>query len=220
MVGQAESFAQRRLRMVRDQIEGRGIHDPAVLAAMRLTPREQFLAPEYREFAYDDTALPTTAHQTISQPFIVAAMLSALQLQPTDRVLEIGTGSGYSAAVLSHMAACVVTVERHAVLANQARLRLREMGYTNVRVCLGDGTLGWPELAPYNAIVVTAGGPYVPPALKSQLAPGGRLVMPVGARKRQQTLLRLTQDGPDQFREEKLLRVAFVPLIGLEGWRS
>lgn len=216
--GPGLSAAERRARMVAEQIERRGIHDPAILSAMRQVPREWFVAPEYREFAYDDTPLPIPAGQTISQPYVVALMLSALHLQASDRVLEVGAGSGYAAALLSRIAAQVVTIERHAVLVNQARHRLADLGYNNVEVRLGDGTLGAPDLAPFDAIVVAAGGPVVPPALKEQLALHGRLVMPVGSRRHQQVLVRLRRLACDKFDEEELLPVAFVPLVGAAGW--
>ncbi len=220
LAASASSFAQRRAQMVAEQIERRGIHDPAVLAAMRQVPRECFVSAEYREFAYDDTPLPIPARQTISQPFVVALMIDALLLQPTDHVLEVGAGSGYAAAVMSRIAATVVTVERHAVLVEAARHRLAALGYHNVTVCLGDGTRGVPDYAPYQAIVVAAGGPRVPPALKEQLALHGRLVMPVGEQRRQQSLMRFQRVSETLFVEEELLPVAFVPLIGYAGWRS
>ncbi len=203
--------------MVAEQIEGRGITDPAVLRAMRLVPRERFVLEAYRPFAYDDTPLPIPANQTISQPYIVAYMIAILRLSGADRVLEIGAGSGYAAAVMSRIAAAVYTVERHAGLADYARQRLDELGYDNVQVSHGDGTLGWPEHAPYDAIIVAAGGPSVPETLRGQLAPGGRLIMPIGRSRRQQTLVLLTRRN-DTFSEEMLVPVAFVPLIGDEGW--
>ena len=213
-----DNYAAQRERMVRQQIEGRGLHDPAVLAAMRAVPREQFVLEPHRPYAYDDTPLPIPANQTISQPYIVAYMIAALRLRPDDRVLEIGAGSGYAAAVLSHIVAAVYTVERHAGLADFARRRLARLGYDNVSLRLGDGTHGWPEHAPYDAIVVAAGGPSVPESLRAQLAVGGRLVMPVGRSRSQQHLLRLTRRAAEEYHEESLAPVAFVPLIGDEGW--
>jgi protein-L-isoaspartate(D-aspartate) O-methyltransferase len=210
----------RRARMVREQIEARGVHDPAVLAAMRRVPREAFLAPEMAEFAYTDAPLPIEEGQTISQPYIVALMTAALGLGPQDRVLEIGTGSGYAAAVLACVAREVHTVERHGPLAEQARRRLAELGFANVSVLHGDGTLGWPAHAPYDAIVVAAGGPAVPEALLQQLAPGGRLVIPVGEDRAMQRLVRVTRRPNGELRQEDLGDVRFVPLIGAEGWRE
>ena len=176
--------------MVERQIEARGVRHPAVLEAMRTVPREAFLAGELAEFAYEDAPLPIEAGQTISQPYIVALMAAALEPRPGDRLLEIGTGSGYAAAVLSRVAADVYTVERHEELARLAESRMRALGYTNVHVLHGDGTLGWAEHAPYDAIVVAAGGPDAPPALLEQLADGGRLVIPIGATPREQELVR------------------------------
>jgi protein-L-isoaspartate(D-aspartate) O-methyltransferase len=206
-----------RERMVRDQVAARGVRDPAVLHALRAVPREAFLPPELEEFAYDDTPLPIAAGQTISQPYIVALMAEALALGPGDRVLEVGTGSGYAAAVLGRMAREVFTIERHADLAETAAARLRRLGFANVHVRAGDGTLGWPEAAPFDAIVVAAGGPRVPPALVEQLAPGGRLVIPVGEA-REQRLVRLVKRPDGTCAREELGGVRFVPLIGAEGW--
>lgn len=205
--------------MVARDLAGRGIRDAAVLEAMGAVPRERFVEPCLVEAAYDDCALPIDADQTISQPFIVALMTEALELGPTDRVLEIGTGSGYAAAVLGRVAGEVWTIERHACLATQARQRLAELGAENVTVIDGDGTLGWPEAAPYDAIVVTAGGPTVPAALLDQLADGGRLVMPVGNEQHDQELERVRRDGND-LRTEPLGPVRFVPLVGEQGWAS
>ena len=207
-----------RERMVRTQIAARGVRDPAVLEAMRSVPREAFLPPELGEFAYADAPLPIERGQTISQPYIVALMAAALELAPGDRVLEIGTGSGYAAAILGRIARHVYTVERHEELARVAARRLAGLGFSNVSVRHGDGTLGWPEYAPYDAIVVTAGGPDVPKTLLEQLTIGGRLVIPVGSLPRFQQLLRLVRTGADTYEREDLGEVAFVPLIGAEGW--
>ncbi|MEW5987874.1 MAG: protein-L-isoaspartate(D-aspartate) O-methyltransferase [Chloroflexota bacterium] len=212
--------AVERAQMVEYQIEGRGIRDPAVLAAMLQVPRHLFVADRYHDFAYEDTPLPIPEGQTISQPYIVARMIELLQLKPQDRVLEIGAGSGYAAAVLSLIVREVYTVERLTSLADYARDRLAELGYTNVHVFCGDGTLGWPEHAPYDGIMVAAGGPGVPESLRQQLAVGGRLVIPTGAHPRIQRLIRLTRAGEDDYQQEKLDRVRFVPLIGQEGWES
>jgi protein-L-isoaspartate(D-aspartate) O-methyltransferase len=211
-------FAALRERMVSRQIEDRGVDDPAVLAAMRAVPRELFVLGPYQPFAYDDTPLPIPANQTISQPYIVAFMIAALRLKPDDRVLEIGAGSGYAAAILGRVAREVYTVERHYKLADYARARLAQLGYDNVWVRHGDGTLGWPEHAPYNGIVVAAGAPAVPESLRAQLAIGGRLVIPVGRSRHQQSLLLITRQSESQYSEEVLAPVAFVPLIGDEGW--
>jgi protein-L-isoaspartate(D-aspartate) O-methyltransferase len=213
-------FAEERERMVELQIAGRGIRDPAVLAAMRKVPRECFVGSAQAEFAYDDGPLPIGEGQTISQPYIVAVMTEALRLRPADRVLEIGTGSGYAAAVLGVIAAEVYTIERIESLAERSRRRLAELGYANVHVRHGDGSLGWPEHAPYDAIVVTAGGPHVPPSLLRQMATGGRLVMPVGSAPRFQRLVRVVRTGDETYHREALEDVAFVPLVGAEGWPS
>jgi len=205
--------------MVERQIRARGVRDPRVLAAIGAVPREAFLPPELVEFAYDDRPLPIEAGQTISQPYIVALMAEALRLQPDDDVLEIGAGSGYAAAVLAAMARRVYTIERHAELADLARERLARLGYANVEVRCGDGTLGWPERAPFAAIVAAAGGPEVPRALIDQLEIGGRLVMPVGPSQLQE-LVRVTREGAGaaDLRYEALGAVQFVPLIGTQGW--
>jgi protein-L-isoaspartate(D-aspartate) O-methyltransferase len=211
-------LAAARERMVRDHLAGRGLRDRRVLDAMGTVPREAFLPPELAEFAYEDAPLPIAQGQTISQPYIVALMTAALELGPSDRVLEIGTGSGYAAAVLARVAREVYTVERHAELAEAARGRLRDLGFDNVHVLHGDGTVGWSAHAPYDAIVVTAGGPEIPPALVEQLAPGGRLVIPVGDDRSLQTLVRLTREPDGRLRREDLGDVRFVPLIGAQGW--
>ncbi len=213
-----QDFRARRNDMVSTQIAARGVRDPRVLAAVAAVPRERFVADELAEFAYEDAPLPIEEGQTISQPFIVALMAAALELRPGERVLEIGTGSGYAAAVLAQLAAEVYSVERHEALAGLARRRLEALAYRNVHVLHGDGTLGWPEHAPYDAIVVAAGGPDVPPALREQLAIGGRLVMPIGASPRLQTLVRVRRTGPDAYARETLGECRFVPLIGEEGW--
>ncbi|HXV36466.1 MAG TPA: protein-L-isoaspartate(D-aspartate) O-methyltransferase [Myxococcota bacterium] len=210
--------ARDRERMVRVQIAARGIRDQAVLDAFRSVPREAFLPPELREFAYQDSPLPIEKGQTISQPYIVALMTAALGLRAGDRVLEIGTGSGYAAAILGRIARSVYTLERHEELAKLAAQRLAELGFDNVSVRCGDGSLGWPEHAPYDAIAVAAGGPGVPPALLEQLEPGGRLVMPVGEGRELQKLVRITRERDGSFASEDLGDVRFVPLIGEQGW--
>ena len=204
--------------MVRRHIAARGIRDPAILEAMRTIPREAFLPPRLAEFAYEDCPLPIAEGQTISQPYIVALMTAALELRPEDRVLEIGTGSGYAAAIVGRIAREVWTIERHQSLAEAAAARLREVGCHNVHVLHGDGTLGWPEHAPYDAIVVTAGGPDVPEALLQQLAAGGRLVIPIGADRSLQRLVRVKRMASGRLEREDLGDVRFVPLIGAQGW--
>lgn len=207
-----------RERMVAGQLAARGLDDPFVLAAMRAVPREDFVPGDLAEHAYEDAPLPIGHGQTISQPYIVAVMIAAARVRPADRVLEIGTGSGYGAAVLSKIAGEVYTVERIEGLADSARDRLAALGYGNVHVRCGDGTLGWAEHAPYDAIIVTAGGPTVPRALLDQLEPGGRLVMPLGSEPRAQRLIRRTRTGPETYTQDDLEWVAFVPLIGEQGW--
>ncbi len=200
------------------QIEREGIRDPAVLDALRQVPREAFVPPKLHAAAYHDSALPIGREQTISQPFIVALMTAKLELESTDRVLEIGAGSGYAAAVLAVIAQEVYTVERDRELAEMARQRLQALGFSNVHVLHADGTRGWPEHAPYQAISVTAGGPDVPQSLSEQLAIGGRLVMPVGRDLSQQQLIRVRRIAEDDYRQEKLGDVRFVPLVGVAGW--
>jgi len=207
-----------RRRMVRRQIAGRGIGDLRVLAAMEKVPREAFLPEAMREFAYEDTPLPIEEGQTISQPYIVARMADAAHLGAADRVLEIGAGSGYAAAVLAELAGQVFTIERHPALAELARTRLKQLGYNNVEVRIADGTRGWPEQAPFDAIIATAGGPHIPDSLRTQLALGGRLVVPVGPTRSAQVLVRVTRTGPETWHQEEIENVRFVPLIGEEGW--
>jgi protein-L-isoaspartate(D-aspartate) O-methyltransferase len=207
-----------RERMVQRQVARRGVRDKRVLEALRETPRELFVPEGLREFAYDDSPLPIEAGQTISQPYIVGLMAAAAAIQPEDRVLEIGTGSGYAAAVLARLADQVHTVERHETLAITARERLKGFSLNNVDVHLGDGTHGWPDAAPYDAILVAAGGPAIPQALKDQLELGGRLVVPVGQRRGEQRLIRVTRTGANHFEEDDLGGVTFVPLIGEHGW--
>lgn len=212
-----DPYAAKRRWMVDSSIEARGIRDPAVLDAMRSVPRHVFVPPEMEALAYEDAPLPIGEGQTISQPYVVALMTEALRLGPSDRVLEIGTGSGYAAAVASRIASEVYTIERHPALAREAQATLAELGYTNVHVVEGDGTLGWREDAPYEAIVVTAGGPRIPEALLWQLAEGGRLVIPIGPHEAQR-LFRITHVPGSGFQKEDLGDVRFVPLIGQGGW--
>jgi protein-L-isoaspartate(D-aspartate) O-methyltransferase len=203
--------------MVDTQIAARGIDDRHVLEAMRAVPRERFVPEPLAEFAYEDTPLPIEAGQTISQPYIVAHMIEAAQIRPGSRVLEIGAGSGYAAAVMSRIADRVYAIERHAQLADLARRRMTDLGYENVEILTGDGTKGWPEKAPFDAILIAAGGPSVPEPLRKQLTIGGRLVMPVGEADRQR-LVTVTRRGEDDFEEGDLGEVRFVPLIGAHGW--
>jgi protein-L-isoaspartate(D-aspartate) O-methyltransferase len=211
-------FAKRRAEMVERYIAHRGVRSAVVLAAMKKVPREKFLPEEMIEFAYEDAPLPIAEGQTISQPYIVAMMTEALELQGGEKVLEIGTGSGYAAAVLSRIAKDVYTVERIGQLAEKSAATLAELGYRNVHVLHGDGTRGWPDHAPYDAIVVAAGGPQVPESLKAQLKIGGRLVIPVGADRRLQELVRVIRLSEHEYTTEELADVRFVPLVGAEGW--
>jgi protein-L-isoaspartate(D-aspartate) O-methyltransferase len=211
---------RKRREMVERQIAGRGIRSERVLDAMGKVRREGFVPSYLGEFAYDDTALPIEEEQTISQPYIVAYMIEALNLDGAERVLEIGTGSGYAAAVLGEIAREVFTIERHPGLAKGAETRLAEEGYKNVHVRCGDGTLGWPEQAPFEAIVVAAGGPTVPEMLREQLEIGGRLVIPVGETVGRQSLIKITRMSESEYHTEDLGGVRFVPLIGEEGWHA
>jgi protein-L-isoaspartate(D-aspartate) O-methyltransferase len=213
-------FASLRAEMVERNIVARGVRDALVLEAMRKVPRELFVPNSLREFAYEDSPLPIGGEQTISQPYIVAFMTEALMLRGGEKVLEIGAGSGYAAAVLSEIAADVYTVERLGRLADKAAATLADLGYDNVHVLHGDGTQGWPEHAPYDAIVVAAGAPQVPRSLKQQLKVGGRLVIPVGADQRAQELVRVVHISTNQYRGEDIAGVRFVPLIGDEGWAA
>jgi protein-L-isoaspartate(D-aspartate) O-methyltransferase len=215
-------FAESRAAMVRHDLAARGITDPRVLEAMATVPRERFVPDAARSGAYDDRALPIGSGQTISQPYMVAFMAQALELTLTDRVLEVGTGSGYAAAVLSRIAASVLTIERLPSLAARARATLEEVGYTNVEVVVGDGSVGAPDGGSFDAICVSAGAPDVPRALVGQLAPGGRLVVPVGSKSPAglQTLVRVRLDADGTPRRDELGGVHFVPLVGEQGWRS
>jgi protein-L-isoaspartate(D-aspartate) O-methyltransferase len=212
-----QDYAEQRERMVATQLIARGIHSEAVLQAMRTVPREAFVEPGFEEFAYRDSAMAIGEGQTISQPFIVALMMEAAEVTAGDVVLEIGAGSGYAAAVLSRIAARVSAVERSEVLARRARERLAALGYGNVEIVAGDGSGGWPGGGCFDAILVAAAGPDVPPGLKAQLAPGGRLVMPVGDTGGQ-TLVKVRRVPNGAFDQEKLADVAFVPLVGAQGW--
>lgn len=206
--------------MVQRQIARRGITDVRILDAMGRIPREAFVPPELRGQAYLDRPLPIGGGQTISQPYVVALMAAALALKSTDRVLEIGAGSGYAAAVVAALAGEVHAIERQPELARLCRENLASAGIKNVEVYAADGSQGLPAKAPFDAILVSAGAPRVPCSLSDQLAIGGRLVVPVGAQRDAQTLLRITRTGPEPLdvREEDLGAVRFVPLIGAQGW--
>ena len=214
-----EFFVKARAAMARDQLAARGIDNPRVLAAMGQIPRQRFIPPAYANQAYQDGPLPIAAGQTISQPYIVGLMAQLIDPQPTDRVMEIGVGSGYLAAILASLAREVVGVERVPELAQAAATLLAEMGYLNVAVRLGDGTQGWPDRAPYDGIVVSAAGPEIPAMLTDQLADGGRLVMPVGGQHADQHLARVTRRGSELI-AERLIDVRFVPLIGRYGFKG
>jgi protein-L-isoaspartate(D-aspartate) O-methyltransferase len=207
----------KRERMVSEQLRRRDIIDPAVLAAFGSVPREEFVDPEAEKWAYEDTPLAIGHGQTISQPYVVAMTVQALALTGNERVLEIGTGSGYAAAILGQLAREVHTVERIEELASSAAERLARLGYHNVHVHHGDGTLGWPPAAPYQAIAVAAGAPRPPPSLLDQLAIGGRIVLPRGDASSQR-LVRITRKDETSFVEDNLGEVRFVPLLGAEGW--
>ena len=202
-----------RHEMVEKQIEARGISDVRVLAAMRQVPRHLFVSEALMDQAYSDFPLPIGEQQTISQPYIVALMTDMLDLGEDSRVLEIGTGSGYQAAILSCIARQVYSIERIDALAQAARERLAKLGYSNVETRCGDGYRGWPEEAPFDGIVVTAAAPYIPPALTDQLKPGGRMVIPVGQPYMHQELMLLTRDEAGETQTTDLIAVAFVPMI-------
>ena len=213
-------YAEQRRRMVAQQIAARGVRDQNVLAAMLKVPREAFVPADQRGLAYADSPLPIAAGQTISQPYIVAFMVEALALAGGEKVLEIGAGSGYAAAVLAEIAGAVYAIERIPELATSAARRLEEAGYDNVHILNADGTRGWAEKGPFDAILVSAGAPLVPESLKSQLAVGGRMVVPVGSTKQVQELIRITNRGEGRFDREDLADVRFVPLIGEQGWEA
>lgn len=206
-----DSFQVQREQMVRAQIEDRGIRDSRVLAAMRAVPRHEFVPEPLRDDAYEDRPLPIAAGQTISQPYIVAAMLAYLDLQPTDRVLEVGSGSGYVAALLSILCAEVYSVERHAELAASAERTLARLGYTNVKTRVGDGRLGWSEHAPFDAVLVSAATPELPPVLLAELREGGRMMVPIGPPFSQE--LQLIRKVKGQPEVEVLEGCRFVPLV-------
>lgn len=214
------TMEQRRNRLVTRQVEARGVRDPLVLAAMKAVRRELFVPEDLRDDAYDDTPLPIGSGQTISQPYIVAFMVEALALRGGETVLEIGAGSGYAAAVLSEIAREVFTIERIGQLAERAARNLASAGCDNVHVRHADGTEGWSEEAPFDAILVSAGAPDVPKSLMRQLKIGGRMVVPVGRDPRSQELIRIIRNDDEEYEQVDTADVRFVPLIGKEGWES
>jgi len=214
----ADQFAVERAEMLDKQLRRRGIHDSGVLSAMAAVRREEFVPKEFRQRAYEDAPLPIGEGQTISQPYIVAAMTAALHLAGSERVLEVGTGCGYQAAILSHLGEIVFSIESRSELASSAAARLERLGYANVHIHCGDGTLGLPELAPFDAILVAAAAPRVPEPLRWQLAEGGRLILPVGDADNQE-LLCLTRHG-NSFETRTLEACRFVPLVGYYGWKE
>lgn len=215
----AEPFAAERFAMVEQQLRRRGIQDERLLAAMYKVPRHEFVASKSWGEAYADRPVLIGEQQTTSQPYMIAAMVQAAQIKPEDRVLEIGAGSGYQTAILAELASQVFAVERYASLADAAGKTLERLGYRNVKIIAGDGSLGWPEAAPYNAIIVSAAAPRIPPALTEQLAPGGRLVVPVG--NSQEQVVQLAQrDEQGNLSVRTLEGCRFVPLIGQQGFAA
>jgi protein-L-isoaspartate(D-aspartate) O-methyltransferase len=211
-----DDLQRAREEMVESQIKARGVTDERVLEALRTVPRHEYILEDHQAEAYTDHPLPIGSGQTISQPYIVALMTEQLELKGDEKVLEIGTGSGYQAAILADLAKEVHSVERVPELAGKARENLIRMGVKNVSVHVGDGTLGWPEQAPYDAIIITAGTPAMPEGLADQLSEGGRLVAPVGSRWRQMLELWIKREG--EIEKKEVLPVVFVPLIGEKGW--
>ena len=211
-------FAAERDAMVERQLQSRGIAEPSILEAFRVVPREAFVSADLAHLAYEDHPLPIEAKQTISQPYIVALMIQAAEIGRGETVLEVGSGSGYAAAVISRIAAKVVGVERQHVLVKVARERMDRLGYANVEIVAGDGTLGWPDGAPYDAILAAASGSHVPKSLIDQLKPGGRIVMPLGDPGWVQTLVKLKKREDGTLQQSDLGGVRFVPLIGADGW--
>ena len=209
-------FARLRERMIARHVEARGLDDPALLAALRAVPREAFVSAEYIDSAYADSPLPIGSGQTISQPYIVALMIDAAEIGADDKVLEVGAGSGYAAAVIGQLAKEVVAIERHAELARLAAGRMERLGYHNVSIVEGDGTEGCPASAPFDAILAAASGSFVPKALMEQLRSGGRLVMPIGGVNSVQELVKITKRPDGSFDSEGLGGVRFVPLVGAQ----
>jgi protein-L-isoaspartate(D-aspartate) O-methyltransferase len=213
-------FAAEREAMVERQLKQRGITEEQILEAFRKVPREQFIDADYGHLAYGDHPLPIEAGQTISQPYIVALMIQAAGIKPGDKVLEVGAGSGYAAAVIGRIAKTVIGIERQHELVEVARERMKRLGHDNVEILEGDGTKGWAADAPYDAILAAASGSHVPKTLIGQLAPGGRIVMPVGDPGWIQELVRVTRIPDGTLEHDNLGAVRFVPLIGAEGWSS
>ena len=213
-------FTAEREAMVDRQLRRRGIAEPAILNAFRAVPRDAFVSDEYAHLAYGDHPLPIEAGQTISQPYIVALMIEAAGIEPGDKVLEVGSGSGYAAAVISRIAAHVVGIERQHDLVEVSQDRLRRLGYENVQIIEGDGTKGAPDEAPFDAILAAASGSHVPKPLIDQLAPSGCLVMPVGGPGWVQKLVKVTKAADGSLQQSDLGGVRFVPLIGEEGWKD
>ncbi|HEY5459578.1 MAG TPA: protein-L-isoaspartate(D-aspartate) O-methyltransferase [Sphingomicrobium sp.] len=213
-------FTTLRDRMVERQIAARGLDDPKLLAAFRAVPREQFVSADYAGYAYQDSPLPIESGQTISQPYIVALTIYAAGIGPGDKVLEVGAGSGYAAAVIGQIAGEIVAIERHHELVELARQRMKRLGYGNVQIFEGDGTLGWPLEAPFDAIVAAASGSHVPQSWIAQLKLGGRIVMPLGSPHGVQSLVKVTKQGDGTLIQEDLGGVRFVPLIGAEGFHG
>ena len=213
-------FTTLRQRMVDRQIAARGLDNPVLLAAFRAVPREDFVSGDYADYAYQDSPLPIESGQTISQPYIVALTIDAAGIKPGDKVLEVGAGSGYAAAVIGQIAEKVIAIERHHELVDLARKRMVRLGYDNVQIVEGDGTLGWPEEAPFDAIVAAASGSHVPQSWIGQLRPGGRIVMPIGDPHSAQSLVKVTTEADGRLSRENLGGVRFVPLIGAEGFRG
>ena len=213
-----QDFTKERLAMVEEQLRRRGIRDEGVLSAMAKVPRHLFVPPGSQSESYEDRPLPIGDGQTISQPYMVAIMTQSLELEGGEKILEIGTGSGYQTAILAELARMVFTMERLFSLIQNSEKRLRNLGYENIYCRLGDGSQGWPEEAPFDGIIVTAGAPEVPEALKSQLSEGGRMVIPVGSRY-SQTLMMITKTK-DRFEEEEITGCVFVPLVGDSAWRE
>lgn len=212
-------FEKFRRQMVKEQLIKRGIEDKSVIKAFKTVAREKFMLAKNKKYAYEDGAQAIDDGQTISQPYIVAVMLAALNLKKSDSVLEIGTGSGYAAALLAEITKEVYTVERIEKLALKAKKVLKELNYNNIKVKVGDGSLGWNKYAPYDAILVSAAAPYVPEKLIAQLAVGGRLLIPVGERKGVQHLELIKKKSKNKVKKEELDYVRFVPLIGEDSWR-
>ncbi|WP_028969401.1 protein-L-isoaspartate(D-aspartate) O-methyltransferase [Sphingomonas sp. URHD0057] len=213
-------FSREREAMVERHLKRRGITEPHIVNAFLAVPREEFVSPDYAHLAYGDHPLPIEAGQTISQPYVVALMIQAAAIKGGDQVLEVGAGSGYAAAVISRIAGQVIAIERQHDLIELARQRLERLGYDNVEIVEGDGTKGCPDRAPFDAILAAASGSHVPRALVGQLAPNGRIVMPIGDSGWVQELVKVTKKDDGILRQENLGGVRFVPLIGEEGWKD